>query len=233
LPVPSTPLTADAIVQAVAARSYPTELQPDFPDARLSAVLAVIADNRVGTLLGALGMGAGAAIGRQAFDAVVQRETHELDRGRAFARFDTRFQLAWVLGALLPVLLQPPLRVGFALLAVGLGVGIVLYLTTIRSYEVEPHPHGEPDVPVQAPPEEVLATARRLLDTGEDRSAVVLAASAVLDQPHDDQQPRDPRCAKLAALRRRALGEGEAVSPATALVALDLATDLLEGRPST
>jgi len=42
--VPSTPLTADAIVQAVAARSYPTELQPDFPDARLSAVLAVIAD---------------------------------------------------------------------------------------------------------------------------------------------------------------------------------------------
>lgn len=42
--MPSTPLTADAIVQAVAARSYPTELQPDFPDARLSAVLAVIAD---------------------------------------------------------------------------------------------------------------------------------------------------------------------------------------------
>jgi MFS family permease len=232
------------------------------------SVLAVIAANRVGTLLAALGVGAGAAVGRQAFDAVVQRETHELDRGRAFARFDTRFQLAWVLGALLPVLLRPPLRVGFALLALGLGVGLVLYLTTLRSLVPEPlvpeplvpEPQAGDDEPradqpradqpradqpradqpradqpradehgTPAPPDAVLATARRLLDTGDDRSAVVLAASAALDRPRRPLVRGDPRCAQLAALRRQALGEGEPLCAASALAALDLAADLLRG----
>ena len=42
--MPSPPLTSAAIAAAVAARSTPSDLQPDFPDARPSAVLAVLAD---------------------------------------------------------------------------------------------------------------------------------------------------------------------------------------------
>ena len=42
--MPSPPLTSAAIAAAVADRSTPSDLQPDFPDARPSAVLAVLAD---------------------------------------------------------------------------------------------------------------------------------------------------------------------------------------------
>ncbi|MPY92931.1 MAG: hypothetical protein GEV08_07645 [Acidimicrobiia bacterium] len=156
---------------------------------------------------------------------MVQRETHELDRGRAFARFDTRFQLAWVLGALMPVLLRPPLRVGFSLLALGLAVGLVLYLSALRS--VQPEAARRQDAG-PAPPDEVLATARRLLDAGEERSAVVLAASAALDHPRLAVRGGDSRCGELATFRRRALGDGEPLSTEAAVAALDLAADLID-----
>jgi len=49
-----------------------------------------------------------------AFDSLVQRDAPDANRGRSFARFEVRFQLVWVVGALLPLLLLPiPLRVGF------------------------------------------------------------------------------------------------------------------------
>ena len=42
-----------------------------------------------------------------AFDSLVQRDAPDANRGRSFARFETRFQLVWVIGALLPLLLLP------------------------------------------------------------------------------------------------------------------------------
>ena len=38
-----------------------------------------------------------ASIGRLAFDSIVQRDAPDANQGRAFAQFETRFQLAWVL----------------------------------------------------------------------------------------------------------------------------------------
>ena len=58
------------------------------------------------------------AIGRLAFDAIVQRDAPDANQGRAFARFETRFQLAWVLGCLPPVFFTLPGEIGF--LVVGL-----------------------------------------------------------------------------------------------------------------
>lgn len=58
------------------------------------------------------------AIGRLAFDSIVQRDAPDANKGRAFSRFETRFQLAWVLGSLPPVFLTLPGSVGF--LVVGL-----------------------------------------------------------------------------------------------------------------
>jgi hypothetical protein len=52
-------------------------------------------------LAGAVGLGSNSA--KQSFDAVVQRDAPDANRGRAFARFETRFQLCWVAGALVPV----------------------------------------------------------------------------------------------------------------------------------
>ena len=58
------------------------------------------------------------AIGRLAFDSIVQRDAPDANQGRAFARFETRFQLAWVLAGLAPVFFTLPGPVGF--LVVGL-----------------------------------------------------------------------------------------------------------------
>jgi MFS family permease len=57
-------------------------------------------------------------VGRLAFDALVQASAPDANRGRAFAQFETRFQLAWVIGGLVPVILHLPGAVGF--LIVGL-----------------------------------------------------------------------------------------------------------------
>ncbi|HEY4333440.1 MAG TPA: hypothetical protein VGM78_12745, partial [Ilumatobacteraceae bacterium] len=48
-----------------------------------------------------------AALGRLAFDSIVQRDAPDANQGRAFAQFETKFQLAWVIGGLLPVIYSP------------------------------------------------------------------------------------------------------------------------------
>jgi hypothetical protein len=42
-----------------------------------------------------------------AFDSLVQRDAPDANRGRSFARFETRFQIAWVVGALIGVVSLP------------------------------------------------------------------------------------------------------------------------------
>jgi hypothetical protein len=59
-----------------------------------------------------------AAVGRLAFESLVQRDAPEVNRGRAFARFETRFQLGWVVAGLIPVLITIPGAIGFLLVGV-------------------------------------------------------------------------------------------------------------------
>lgn len=85
----------------------------------------------------------GAASGRIAFDSLLQRDGPDHVRGRDFARFETRFQLAWVAGALVPVALLDVLtkRSGFFLLALVLGFGGLSYVGGLRArHEWGPHP---------------------------------------------------------------------------------------------
>ena len=82
-------------------------------------------------LAGAVGFGAGLA--KPAFDAMVQRDVDESARGRAFARFETRFQLAWVLGALVPVASSLSDRPGEILVAVATFAAGVLYVLGRRA----------------------------------------------------------------------------------------------------
>ena len=55
--------------------------------------------------------------GRVAFDSLVQRDAPDANRGRSFARFELRFQLVWVVGAVIPVVVSIPLGVGFVIIA--------------------------------------------------------------------------------------------------------------------
>jgi len=83
------------------------------------AVLAVVAawlGALPGAALVAVTVGIGAAAAKQAFDSIVQRDAPDANRGRSFARFETRFQLVWVAGAVLGII-PMPMWLGFLLVA--------------------------------------------------------------------------------------------------------------------
>ncbi len=88
------------------------------------------------TTIGALLIAAGAAAGRVAFDSLLQRDAPDAVRGRSFARFETRFQITWVAGALIPVAIPPvyqDLRIGLFVLAIGLGFAGLSYIAGMRA----------------------------------------------------------------------------------------------------
>ena len=86
----------------------------------------------VAALAGTVGVAAAAA--KVAFDSIVQRDAPDAARGQTFARFETRFQLAWVGGAFIPAAIPHlPGRLGFLLLAVGLAFFGLSYLAAVRS----------------------------------------------------------------------------------------------------
>ena len=74
----------------------------------------------IGEVLGASIVGAcvgfAAATGKLAFDSILQRDAPDANRGRSFARFETRFQVSYVIGAFIPVAIDTGARVGFAVL---------------------------------------------------------------------------------------------------------------------
>ena len=83
------------------------------------------------TLLSAA-VGATSNVGKQAFDAIVQRDAPDANRGRSFARFETRFQLVWVLGALIPTAVVFPLEVSFVLVSAVAAFALLSYLVGRR-----------------------------------------------------------------------------------------------------
>ena len=73
-----------------------------------------------------------ASLGRLSFESIVQRDAPSANQGRAFAVFETRFQLAWALGAFSAVAIRAPGWIGF--LVVGLAAaGASLYLRGRRT----------------------------------------------------------------------------------------------------
>jgi len=69
-----------------------------------------------------------AAVGRLAFEAVVQRDAPDANRGRAFATFEVRFQLAWVVAGLAPVLISFSDTLGPLVVALLAGLTLVHYV---------------------------------------------------------------------------------------------------------
>jgi MFS family permease len=77
-------------------------------------------------------VGATSNVGKQAFDAIVQRDAPDANRGRSFARFETRFQLVWVLGALISTVRVFPLEVSFVLVSAVSAFALLSYLVGRR-----------------------------------------------------------------------------------------------------
>jgi MFS family permease len=99
----------------------------------------------VGGLVGAatlsLIVGAASSMAKQAFDAIVQRDAPDANRGRSFARFETRFQLLWVIGALIPIVVPIPATAGYVMLAAVALFAVISYIvgaSRIRKGEQAP-----------------------------------------------------------------------------------------------
>ncbi len=134
-----TGLTAGSVLANALAPRVRTRLPEEKTVAAALAVVCVmsaLAGWSGGMLLQALLMcvtGFSTGVAKVSFDALVQRDTPTRRRGTAFARFETRFQLVWVMGAVIPVAFTFPVRWGDAAMAVAASVATVAYLSRWRA----------------------------------------------------------------------------------------------------
>ena len=78
-------------------------------------------------------IGLAGAASKPAFDALVQRYVPAALQGRSFARFETRLQMAWVIGSLVPVVASVQLGAGDIIIAAVAAVSGFSYLTSRRA----------------------------------------------------------------------------------------------------
>ena len=98
----------------------------------LPLIFAARSFGRVGLIVAAAAIAASSACARLAFDSLLQRDSPDVARGRAFARFETRFQLLWVIGGVLAVVIPSDGRVGIFLVALVLLFSGLSYVGAVR-----------------------------------------------------------------------------------------------------
>ena len=98
----------------------------------LVAMFGALGPSRVLIAIVAGVLGLAASIGRQGFDSLVQSRTPVTKRGGAFARYETRFQLGWVGGAIAATAVTMPARLAMATVAVSLLPAAIFYLRNVR-----------------------------------------------------------------------------------------------------
>ena len=86
--------------------------------AALAGLGAALISGLLGYVTLSFGVAFAASAGKQAFDALVQADAPDANRGRSFARFEARFQVVWVLGAVIPVAVSIPVALGGGAVAV-------------------------------------------------------------------------------------------------------------------
>jgi len=85
---------------------------------------------------------AAAAIGKLAFEATVQSGAPDANRGRAFARFETVNQMAWVLAGLIPVILTPSGTRGFYMVGLSGVAGCIYFWRAANGANWRKSPRG-------------------------------------------------------------------------------------------
>jgi hypothetical protein len=98
-----------------------------------AGLLTALVAGRIPAALLAACVGISAAVGKLAFDSIVQRDAPDANRGRAFAQFETRFQLAWVMAGAIPVIIPIPGWLGFAIVGGIATFGMVSYIIGARA----------------------------------------------------------------------------------------------------
>jgi hypothetical protein len=93
----------------------------------LAGLLGLLFPGLLGMVLLSMTVAVSAGVAKQAFDSLVQAGAPDANRGQLFARFEARFQVVWVIGAVVAVLLRPSVGVGSAVVFVGSLVALVVY----------------------------------------------------------------------------------------------------------
>lgn len=116
----------------------------------VGGISAALFGGVVSGILLALVVNFAAALGRLAFDSLVQRDAPDANQGRAFAQFETKFQLAWVIGGIIPVLYGPDTDgegpLGFAivgLIALFAAVSYIIGTRRVAEGKSIPEPFGK------------------------------------------------------------------------------------------
>ncbi len=182
------------------------------------AMIGVAQFSLVTAVLVSAAVGAAAATGKHVFDSFAQHTAPDADMARAFAGFETRFQLFWISGAALAVLAQPDPRLGLLVLAVALsGAAIATDVSLTASDRLEASPPVVAaitrlvleDAPEHETPLAMLDAADLLVKGGSPRAAILVTAAAI--EAHRELLRRsdgtgasastDLACTRLAAMR--------------------------------
>ena len=92
------------------------------------SVFAGLEGDILGTALLGFAVTFATVTGKLAFDALVQRDAPDANYGRSFARFEARFQLAFSVGAFVPVLVRLGVPVGSWLVAIASAAALASYV---------------------------------------------------------------------------------------------------------
>lgn len=99
-----------------------------------TAVVALAVGGVVGAAALGVAVGIAATAGKLAFDSIVQRDAPDANRGRLFARFETRFQLIWVLGAMFGLVPLGEIRFAFVAVALVAGFATFSYVVGLNAW---------------------------------------------------------------------------------------------------
>jgi len=169
-------------------------------------------------------VGLSTTLGRSAFDGLLQRRAPEALLGRAGARYETRFQLAWVFGGLLATAISLPVEVSMTVLTAIYVPALVVFIRGVR----EAHRF-------EGPPEEHLGgaharlvMAHQALEAGSLRVAIV-DASAAVDLAQSVVGPMEVGSdrGELDELRRRAITADATLCENDVLSALEYADSMI------
>ncbi|HVX19655.1 MAG TPA: MFS transporter [Acidimicrobiales bacterium] len=147
----------------------------------IAGVLASLSSGVMGAMILAAIVGIAAACGKLAFDSIVQRDAPDANRGRSFARFETRFQILWVVGALIAIAPMPK-EAGY--LVVLFVAAVTLFSYAVGSKASEARARAVPLTGVDAAAVQLDQRMNRL--AGEARERVRAAATG---WRHRDQRP--------------------------------------------
>ncbi len=126
-----------------------------------------------------------ATTGRLAFDSLVQRDAPDANRGRSFASFELRFQVVWVVGAVIPVLVTIPLRIGYLVIAGVAAFALFSYMAGQRAAH-RAHVDRPPDGP-GIPPDTTVEAAAATREVGAPSDTTRVDRTAI--QPHPVPDP--------------------------------------------